>query len=177
MHIFTKDPSSITASPPPNTTPKNTSTAQRPTTLLPPSPAGHQQLVYDSLAPQGLPPVYSIPKKKDKNASSPQDQPLPQPQPEEQIYDSIANVTTETVEETPPPIPMKRTGSDGCMSTSSTDHSPRGERRRHSSSGDEHRSSRRQEGHHRSRRHRRHSSRRSECHCCCYDDHSPERYI
>ena len=123
----------------------------------------HEPQLYDSLNPQL--PVYSVPNKKSANA-------LPSPQ-DDQIYDSIANVTTETtLNETPPPIPIKRVPSDGGMSTSSNEHSPRCDRRRHSSGEDDHRHCSR----HRSRKHKRHSSRRnSDCHCYCYDDQSPER--
>ena len=170
MCVFTQDPSQITAA---------TGGKQRPPdeSFL----GTDQQLVYDSLNPQL--PLYSVPNKKRKEKNTPTPPPPLESEigpdcDDEEIYDSV--VSTTTVDETPPPIPMKRIPSDSYMPTSSPEHSPRSSSRRRRHSSGEH-EEHRHGSHHRSRKHsRRHSSssrRSSECHCHCYDDQSPERFV
>lgn len=148
--INSMDPDNITS---PTKTPPNSESPKVP----------EDQQIYDSLDPS--PPIYSVPKKKS----------LPPPLfDEDKIYDSISanNQTSNMI--TPPPVPLRRTESDGGMSISSADLSPKCERRRHSLDNEEDGSQRYEGERHKSRRHKRPSSRHRH-HCCHCDDYSPDR--
>lgn len=135
--------------------PKTTPTESHPAT--PP-----EEQLYDRL------PVYAKVQKKPHPLSN---------STQEEIYDSICPATSQPLlvatDENPPPIPLRRRGSD--VSTDSCDGSPPMQqmRKKRHSSEDEKCNSDCHHHHHHSRHHRKHSSHH---HSCKYCDHSPDRW-